>query len=354
MKNKMKFAYILAVTMAVILILNNNTSSFLAKVSVKGLSDTQRLQIAGILADITMNGEDVVAQKLLNTTIPISIQRGTHTVEDWTIILDKCIHEGGYFTDYVDDFIAIGIPIGGTNTSASTTNETTQTASSKTEFTVADVEPYNAWATKDCNIRSGADTTYDKIGSLKQYEQVTVTGVASTGWYRITTSAGIEAYISNSLITTDDPSNREYTTVNDSGEILTYEFTDTDPEMIDQVIEQIEAEQEEEHVHEYTSEVTKEATCTEAGIITYTCKDGDDAYTEELPMLEHEAGEWVTVTEPTMLSKGHRVQYCSVGGEILAEEDIPAKTGQLIAIIVGCAVVVCGVIVGVITFRKKH
>ena len=319
-------------------------------ISVKGMTDNQRFMVSTIVASITLDGEDFTAQKLINETIPSGKNLSK---DDWKVVLEACVN-GGYLTDYVDDFIALGISIGGTNTSASTTNETTQTASSKTEFTVADVEPYNAWATKDCNIRSGADTTYDKIGSLKQYEQVTVTGVASTGWYRITTSDGIEAYISNTLITTDDPSNREYTTVNDSGEILTYEFTDTDPEIIDQVVEQIEAEQEEEHVHEYTSEVTKEATCTEAGIITYTCKDGDDTYTEELPMLEHEAGEWVTVTEPTILNKGHRVQYCSVGGEILAEEDIPAKTGQLIAIIVGCAVVVCGVIVGVITFRKKH
>jgi|GEM_PF-2586733 len=36
------------------------------------------------------------------------------------------------------------------------------------------------------------------------------------------------------------------------------------------------------HEHEYTSEITKEATCTEPGILTYTCVKGDDSYTEEI------------------------------------------------------------------------
>lgn len=43
------------------------------------------------------------------------------------------------------------------------------------------------------------------------------------------------------------------------------------------------------HVHKYNGGVvTKKATCTETGIKTYTCVDGDDSYTETIPMTPHE------------------------------------------------------------------
>lgn len=49
------------------------------------------------------------------------------------------------------------------------------------------------------------------------------------------------------------------------------------------------------HVHKYNSSiVTKEPTCTDTGVKTYTCVDGDDSYTETIPALEHD---YVTRTE---------------------------------------------------------
>lgn len=49
------------------------------------------------------------------------------------------------------------------------------------------------------------------------------------------------------------------------------------------------------HVHKYNSGVvTKEPTCTDTGVKTYTCVDGDDSYTETIPALEHN---YVTHTE---------------------------------------------------------
>ncbi|MGN0468289.1 MAG: leucine-rich repeat protein, partial [Acutalibacteraceae bacterium] len=41
------------------------------------------------------------------------------------------------------------------------------------------------------------------------------------------------------------------------------------------------------HTHEYTSTVTTAATCTEAGVMTYTCSVCGDSYTEEIPDLGH-------------------------------------------------------------------
>ena len=49
------------------------------------------------------------------------------------------------------------------------------------------------------------------------------------------------------------------------------------------------------HVHKYNSSVvTKEPTCTDTGVKTYTCVDGDDSYTETIPALGHD---YVTRTE---------------------------------------------------------
>lgn len=42
------------------------------------------------------------------------------------------------------------------------------------------------------------------------------------------------------------------------------------------------------HVHKYNSSVvTKEPTCTDTGVKTYTCVNGDDSYTETIPALGH-------------------------------------------------------------------
>lgn len=49
------------------------------------------------------------------------------------------------------------------------------------------------------------------------------------------------------------------------------------------------------HVHKYNSGiVTKEPTCTNTGVKTYTCVDGDDSYTETIPALGHD---YITRTE---------------------------------------------------------
>lgn len=49
------------------------------------------------------------------------------------------------------------------------------------------------------------------------------------------------------------------------------------------------------HVHEYNDGVvTKAPTCTETGVKTYTCVDGDNSYTETIPTIAHD---YVTRTE---------------------------------------------------------
>lgn len=67
------------------------------------------------------------------------------------------------------------------------------------------------------------------------------------------------------------------------------------------------------HTHSYTSAVTKTATCTEEGIVTYTCSCGF-SYTESVPTLSHSFGEYVYNNDATTENDGTKTATCSVCG----------------------------------------
>lgn len=64
-----------------------------------------------------------------------------------------------------------------------------------------------------------------------------------------------------------------------------------------------------EHTHSYQSAVTKKATCTEKGIITYTCGCGDK-YTKELSVVSHKYTQ--KISPATAKSNGKVQQICQV------------------------------------------
>lgn len=81
------------------------------------------------------------------------------------------------------------------------------------------------------------------------------------------------------------------------------------------------------HVHKYNSGVvTKEPTCTDTGIKTYTCVDGDDSYTETIPALGHD---YVTRTETVTVKEAWdepvlepRYICCGCGKSFKKVEDV--------------------------------
>lgn len=94
--------------------------------------------------------------------------------------------------------------------SSDTSAKTDPPATDKTDKTDKDkfsVEDMSAtmYATDSVNVRSGPGTDYDKIGGLKKNEAVTVTGRASTGWYRVIID-GKTGYVSNVYLTDTKPS----------------------------------------------------------------------------------------------------------------------------------------------------
>ena len=81
---------------------------------------------------------------------------------------------------------------------------------------------------------------------------------------------------------------------------------------------------EEEHTHSYTRKITTEATCTEKGVMTYTCSC-NDTYTEEIPATGvHTWGQGKFVTEPTCTEKGVKTFTCTVCNTATYTEDVPA------------------------------
>ena len=71
--------------------------------------------------------------------------------------------------------------------------------------------------------------------------------------------------------------------------------------------------------HQYEEKVTKEASCTAVGIKTFTCKECNESYTEEIPMLEHTYTSAVT-KEPTCAEKGTTTFTCTVCDHSYTEE----------------------------------
>ncbi|MCD8107638.1 MAG: InlB B-repeat-containing protein [Oscillospiraceae bacterium] len=87
------------------------------------------------------------------------------------------------------------------------------------------------------------------------------------------------------------------------------------------------------HTHTYTSEVTTEATCTEDGVMTYTCTECGDSYTETIPATGHTNGSPEVENEVaatcTTAGSYDLVVYCSVCGEELSREAVTlAATGH--------------------------
>ena len=72
------------------------------------------------------------------------------------------------------------------------------------------------------------------------------------------------------------------------------------------------------HIHDYDGKATKEPTCTETGIMHYTCECGEDDYYEDIAALGHNYGSEVT-TEPTCKETGIETFTCTRCGDVYTE-----------------------------------
>lgn len=77
------------------------------------------------------------------------------------------------------------------------------------------------------------------------------------------------------------------------------------------------------HSHEYIGKITKMPTCTEEGVRTYTCDDGDDSYTEAIPALGHSYID--RVVPATCTEKGYTEHVCLTCGDKYTSDETAAK-----------------------------
>ena len=84
------------------------------------------------------------------------------------------------------------------------------------------------------------------------------------------------------------------------------------------------------HTHKYESKITKQATCTETGVLTYTCTSttgtcDKKTYTETIPATGHKfSTEWTVDVEATETTPGSKSHHCTVCDAKTDVTEIPA------------------------------
>ena len=197
------------------------------------------------------------------------------------------------------------------NTSDETTSAEDNTSSSPTPFTVEDMDETPMWAVDTVNYRDGASTEYNRLGSLDKHQQVTVNGVASTGWYRFLMEDGSEAYVSNNYLTSEDPSSRELNIYNeDTGQVDTYTFEGQDPDGIDQAIEDIK----DSYAQDTDDDAAEDAAVTDdAAAIDETADETVDEGAVEEPAAEDDLEE----ADAEQIAGLSPAQYALIAGAIV-------------------------------------
>lgn len=124
-------------------------------------------------------------------------------------IVTEILLNEGYYTEYVDHLKEAGIiradyELPKSAKSSTTTNSTAQATPESITTTKCDEK--TMWAKSGVNVRENGSTSYKKVASLKKDEQVTVTGIDSTGWYEIRLADGTVGHVSDKYLTEVQPS----------------------------------------------------------------------------------------------------------------------------------------------------
>lgn len=81
-------------------------------------------------------------------------------------------------------------------------------------------------------------------------------------------------------------------------------------------------DKDDDHVHSYVAEVTTEPTCTENGVMTYTCTC-DSSYTASIPATGHPSRQTI-VTEATCTEPGTVICSCSICKAVISQDSTSA------------------------------
>ena len=96
-----------------------------------------------------------------------------------------------------------------TSMEETSTIEETSNISTESTYTISESD-MTMYTVKGCNIRQGASTEYDVIGTLSKGEAVKVTGkVNEVNWYEISLSEDKKGYVSGSLLVSEKPAEEQ-------------------------------------------------------------------------------------------------------------------------------------------------
>lgn len=123
-------------------------------------------------------------------------------------VIEILLNEG-YYVEYYDEIKAAGLiradyELPKLAKSSTTTNSTAQ--ATPESITTTKCDERTMWAKSEVNVRENGSTSYKKVASLKKDEQVTVTGIDSTGWYEIRLADGTVGHVSDKYLTEVQPS----------------------------------------------------------------------------------------------------------------------------------------------------
>ena len=89
------------------------------------------------------------------------------------------------------------------------TIEETSNVPTESTYTISESD-MTMYTVKGCNIRQGASTEYDVIGTLSKGEAVKITGkVNEVNWYEISLSEDKKGYVSGSLLVSEKPAEEQ-------------------------------------------------------------------------------------------------------------------------------------------------
>lgn len=95
------------------------------------------------------------------------------------------------------------------------------TAFAEADYTVTDMSAVGSISTSTLNVRIGPSKDYESIGQVSSSDTITITGQASTGWYRIDYD-GEEGYISNSYVTIAETDSGETGSIDEANTFADY------------------------------------------------------------------------------------------------------------------------------------
>ena len=129
----------------------------------------------------------------------------------WESVTEILLNEG-YYREYIDDMKEMGVLRADyqlpseKKSSGSSTASTAVQAATPAPVTTEKCTEKTMWAKAAVNMRENGSTDYKKVGSLKAGEQVTLTGIDSTGWYEIKKADGTVGHVSDKYLTEENPS----------------------------------------------------------------------------------------------------------------------------------------------------